>query len=80
MGWTPRKTAMSNLNWTTKKPTKTGWYWYRGESNGTTDKVLHFIDDDGEGAYIATSEGLTFDDLAGEWAGPVEPPLQGQSR
>jgi hypothetical protein len=71
---------MSNLNWTTKKPTKTGWYWYRGESNGTTEKVLHFIDDDGEGPYIATSEGLTFDDLTGEWAGPVEPPLSGHGR
>jgi hypothetical protein len=43
---------MNNLNWTTKKPTKPGWYWYRGESDGHTVKVLHFIDDDGDGPYL----------------------------
>jgi hypothetical protein len=43
-------------------------------------KVMHYIDDDGEGPYLATSENLALNDLAGEWAGPVEPPLLGQSR
>jgi hypothetical protein len=71
---------MSDLIWTTKKPTKTGWYWYRGEGDGQTEKVLHFIDDDGDGPYLATSDDLALTDLAGEWAGPVEPPLQNQSR
>ncbi len=66
--------------WTTKKPTKPGWYWYRGESDGHTEKVLHFIDDDGDGPYLATSDDLALNDLDGEWAGPVEPPLQNQSR
>jgi hypothetical protein len=70
---------MSTLTWTTRKPTKTGWYWYRGECDGATGKVLHFIDDDGEGPYIATAEGLALNDLDGEWAGPVEPPLLGQT-
>jgi hypothetical protein len=49
MGWTHRATAMNNLNWTTTKP---GWYWYHGESDGPTVKVLHFIDDDGDGPYL----------------------------
>jgi hypothetical protein len=71
---------MSDLIWTTKKPTKTGWYWYRGECDGHTVKVLHCIDDDGDGPYLATSDDLALTDLAGEWAGPVEPPLSGQSR
>jgi hypothetical protein len=31
MGWTHRATAMSNLNWTTKKPTKPGWNRYKGK-------------------------------------------------
>lgn len=57
------------MNWTTKKPTKTGWYWYRGVSDGNTAKVLHFIDDDGEEPYLATSDDQTLNDLAGEWAG-----------
>ena len=39
-----------------------------------------FIDDDGEGPYLATSDDLAIDAMDGEWAGPVEPPLQGQSR
>jgi hypothetical protein len=68
------------LAWTTKRPTKPGWYWYRGQFNGNTVKVIHFIDDDGDGPYIATSEDLALNDLEGEWAGPVEPPLSSQSR
>lgn len=68
------------MTWTTKRPTKTGWYWYRGVCDGNTTKVLHYIDDDGEGPYLATSDDHTLNDLDGEWAGPVEPPLSGQSR
>ncbi len=67
------------MTWTTKKPTKTGWYWYRGGCDDTV-KVLHYIDDDGDGPYLATSEDRVLNDLDGEWAGPVEPPLSGQSR
>ena len=37
------------LIWTTKTPTKPGWYWYRREGDGHTGKVLHYIEDDGEG-------------------------------
>ena len=80
MGWTNRATAMSELKWTRKKPTKPGWYWYRGQCDGHTVEVIHFIDDDGEGPYLATSDDLAIDAMDGEWAGPVEPPLQGQSR
>ena len=80
MGQPTGAVGMSNLTWTTRKPTKTGWYWYRSECNGKTVKVLHFIDDDGEGPYLATSDDVTLNDLDGEWAGPVEPPLSGQSR
>ena len=68
------------MTWTIKKPTKTGWYWYRSACDGNTTKVLHYIDDDGDGPYLATSEDLTLNDLDGEWAGPVEPPLSGQTR
>jgi len=71
---------MRDLIWTTKKPTKTGWYWYRHECDGSTVKVLHFIDDDGEGPCIATSDDVALNDLTGEWAGPVEPPLSGHGR
>jgi len=75
-----RTTGTAAMNWTTDKPTKPGWYWYRGECDGHTVKVIHFIDDDGDGPYLATSDDVALNDLGGEWAGPVEPPLQGQSR
>ena len=68
------------LAWTTQRPTKIGWYWYRHGSDEEPTKVLHFIDDDGDGPYIATSDDVALNDLAGEWAGPVEPPLSSQSR
>ena len=68
------------MTWTTEKPTKPGWYWYRGECGGHTVKVIHYIDDDGDGPYLATSEDLNLTDLDGEWAGPVEPPLMAQGR
>ena len=68
------------LAWTTQRPTKIGWYWYRRGSDEEPAKVLHFIDDDGDGPYIATSDDVALNDLAGEWAGPVEPPLSSQSR
>jgi hypothetical protein len=66
--------------WTREKPIKPGWYWYRGECDGKIVKVLHFIDDDGDGPYLATSDDVALGDLAGEWSGPVEPPLSSQSR
>jgi hypothetical protein len=68
------------LAWTTQKPTKIGWYWYRRRSDGDTAKVLHFIDDDGDGPYIATSDDVALNDLDGEWVGPGEPPLAGPRR
>jgi hypothetical protein len=47
-----RAAGAAAMNWTTEKPTVPGWYWYRGECDGHTEKVLHYIDDDGDGPYI----------------------------
>lgn len=68
------------MTWMTEKPKRPGWYWYRSECDVHTVKVLHYIDDDGDGLYLATSEDRVLNDLDGEWAGPVEPPLSCQSR
>lgn len=39
MGWTPRAPAMSILEWTTEKPTKLGWYWFRRVSRDTVGEA-----------------------------------------
>jgi hypothetical protein len=62
MGRTVGATGMSNLTWATRKPTNPSWYWFRGERDGQTVKLLHFIDDDGDAPYIAMSEDLALND------------------
>ncbi len=74
-----RKVEMTNTteNWTTQKPTQTGWYWYRKDS--TDIPILFYC-----GAlwdHLADFAGLTepvafMKDhlLEGEWAGPLVPP------
>lgn len=56
-----------SVQWTSDKPTKPGWYWYRKAGEGP-----HYAD------FSHTSGGdiylVTFDGAAGEWAGPLEPP------
>ncbi len=67
------------LIWTTQKPTKPGWYWYRGDAvimpqpvqivecftGGVSDEKLNM--------FIA-GEPLGRALPAGEWAGPIEAP------
>ena len=39
MSRTHRETAMSDLEWTTEKPTRLGWYWYRRVFRDTVGKA-----------------------------------------
>lgn len=36
-------------------------------------KVIHFINDDGDGPYLATADDLALSDVADEWAGQLDP-------
>jgi CheY-like chemotaxis protein len=80
MGWTNRATAMSNLIWTTEKPTKPGWYWYRSQRDRV--QIIELIDGNKELRTIAVSPGMYShqethrapDGPEAEWAGPIDPP------
>ena len=82
MGWTNRATAMSDLNWTTEKPTKLGLYWYREIVNSvripTIVQVVSCphggLDEFLEARKLADSTIYYLRELRGEWAGPLEPP------
>ena len=64
-------------NWTTEKPTQTGWYWYRKDATALSILFYcgpvwdHIVDFAGLNEPVAfTKDHL----LEGEWAGPLEPP------
>ncbi len=63
---------MAKLTWTKRKPTESGWYWYRGEAHEAdpfivqVDEVGHFQWPDGSFQEVTLAHG--------EWAGPIELP------
>ena len=68
------------MNWTTDKPTKPGWYWYKGED--------HDIEYHADGIAIvevikeedwlvcrhSNSDNEWIEDSQAQWAGPLEMP------
>jgi hypothetical protein len=71
---------MSDLNWTTDKPTKPGWYWYRSKRDRL--QIIELIEWNNELRTIGVSPGM-YPHLEthrvpygreAEWAGPLTPP------
>lgn len=63
------------MTWTTEKPTKAGWYWWR---RGTFLFVRHVQGHVDEQLW---ADGYTVEKLTesnAQWAGPLEPPLDGR--
>lgn len=65
---------MTSLVWTSDKPAKAGWYWWRGLGEDM-DPLILYVDEVGyfqwpDGA--SQEVGLT----KGEWAGPIAPPSE----
>ncbi|WP_447973589.1 hypothetical protein [Nitrospira sp. Kam-Ns4a] len=63
---------MGRLTWTTDKPLKAGWYWYRGEAR-EADPLIVQVDETG---LFQWPDG-TFQEVKltrGEWAGPIALP------
>lgn len=61
------------MTWTTEKPTKPGWYWWR-RGTWMFIRTVH-ADDDGQ----CWADGYTVEQLCehdGEWAGPIAPPME----
>ncbi len=87
--WSNMATPTS-MTWTTDKPTKEGWYWYREPAAPDERKLPRIIDvrmvDDelwtlshlnrwGEYDGPYTSSGRPCD-MFGQWYGPIEPPTE----
>ena len=73
------------LTWTTENPTKLGIYWFKGRVSGTgferEDLGPIVVELVGEGPSfgvgLLTSEySFTISELSGQWAGPLEPPVE----
>ena len=63
---------MSIYRWSLDIPSRSGWYWFRGEA-GETEPFIVLVDEAGQfqwpdGGFQEVS--LTH----GEWAGPIEEP------
>lgn len=79
---------MSEHAWTTEKPTKPGFYWWRQwDGHVTLVEMIVWKDGKRELAILGSDEGVYIDqpswmeddrfaleDSRGEWGGPLEPP------
>lgn len=66
-----------DMNWTTERPSKPGFYWYFGNLNIRMVKVWKYSNGD---PRLFTNEdgGASVSDEMydkGQWHGPIEPPL-----
>ncbi len=63
--------AAPRLTWTTEKPSKVGWYWWRSKGDV---QILSLYECDS----LLRAEGIDIhwgvETLEGEWAGPIVPP------
>ena len=63
---------MAQYQWTTLKPDKAGWYWFRGEAHEDDPFIVQI---DAAGQFQWPDGGYQEVTLAkGEWAGPIEEP------
>ena len=71
------------MNWTTEKPTRGGWYWYRDHFQDSEILLVHLIDGRETVADFCGTDHpvilVQYKLAPGEWAGPVEPPLSRQN-
>lgn len=62
------------MTWTTDKPTRPGWYWWRYDATSPTPAIYH-VELDHKAlitrGWMNSALPLVDD---GEWAGPLEPP------
>jgi uncharacterized coiled-coil protein SlyX len=70
------------LTWTTKQPTKAGWYWFRGNASEPADDWCIFQVWEDEGVFIVSFQERPITAMMtvwvnGEWAGPIPEPTEG---
>lgn len=67
---------VSVMQWTTDKPTKHGWYWFRNWNRETTPCLVQVADVFGRGLEVCfvTGHRVLLKDVHSEWCGPLEVP------
>jgi len=64
--------TMAIYRWSGETPTRSGWYWFRGETR-ETEPFIVLVDEAGQ--FQWPDGGFQEVTLAhGEWAGPIEEP------
>lgn len=67
------------MKWTSEKPTKPGWYWYKSLRRPTQVMQVYANEFFVRGVLFAQSSGLNSTRVAkltGQWAGPLEEPQE----
>ncbi len=69
--------STGRLTWTSKRPDKAGWYWFRdAEENSAVVVQIHELGKDSP-LFVESYGWLTDDVMNGEWAGPLPEPQEG---
>lgn len=67
-----------NSDWTTDKPTKPGWYWWRPTNVSISPEIVS-VQENGNVLLVYDKRIYRVDSMIygadGEWAGPLEPPV-----
>ena len=70
------------MKWTTKKPEKTGWYWYRGKLEQPTPRKVYFSQYTSVWCAFDSiySKVYHLDEIDGEWSDePIPVPEEGNN-
>jgi len=68
------RTGDGEMIWTTEKPTKPGWYWYRkNEQEKSLLKLGVYTFSDQMKAIWPSGRSESVISMSGEWSGPVGP-------
>lgn len=70
---------MNALKWTTKKPTKPGWYWYRYSENHKPYICDVWLDVE-KNLRCIFGVGYLVKETPFEWAGPIPEPKENQPK
>lgn len=72
------------MTWTTQKPTKPGWYWYRELEVGPKIRFPRIREMTYANGVLMSYSGMTHPSIVanteGEWAGPIPEPTERDER
>lgn len=69
-----RTAGAADMKWTSEKPTRKGWYWWRQDKEAVICRVWEWWDKQELYVRFEGSDSAPVNTLDGEWAGPLDPP------